>query len=222
MSYITPRYDTENMFPSVCTGSQQRIEVEDNTRLRMGNNSGNVKLAHRDITDGAISNNDFHRFEKISGSSANQFRYFPSTASSKEHNVNSKNFDNLGFTSPNQWKNNRYNQKQTSGTTSGTTVNNSQRRNERFSSSTNQQNGVYSLEDELRKQREGFCGCNAGRFSFKSKPVISSCCVAAVVIIIIALLFVFLYKPKNKCCNDYSRKSNNIVDEMCRNGIFLC
>lgn len=217
MSYLTPKFNTENIFSNVCTVSQQHLDIEDNTRLRMGNNSGNPRLASRDILDGGIANNDYNRFEKISGSSANQFKYFPSTASPHEKSVNSKEFDNLAFTSPNLWKNHRYNHKQTSGETSGVT----NKRNEKFSSSTAQQNGPYDLEKEINSnnKKEGFCGCNNNSMMNKAIPCT---CIVAVVVLIIVLLFIFIKKPCNNC-NDCCENQSAIktADELYRSGIFL-
>lgn len=40
MSCPDIKFDTENMFPGVCTCAQQNIEIQDNTKMRMGNNTG--------------------------------------------------------------------------------------------------------------------------------------------------------------------------------------
>ena len=221
MSCPNIKFDTENMFPSPCSCAQQNIEVEDNTKLRMGNNTGFPRIKDRDINDFQIANNDYYKFERISGSSKNQMKYFPSTASDKERTVSSKIFDNIGYTSPTQWKKR---DKTTSGETNDfknkpKDLNKENNKKEGFAnlftSSTSEQGGAWQSFTKLLKQsfksstndkdnnkdqnKESFCGFSSRPMNMNKTQVTSYCCVVAVIVLIIVIgIILFCNKP---CCN---------------------
>lgn len=202
------RFDTEGLFSNPCSCSQQNISLEDTTKMRMGNNTGFVRMADRDITDFQIANNSAKDFENIVGSSGNQFKYFPSTASPKERKTDARVFRNVGFTSPNEWK-------QIPQRTSGETKQqrpsekSSERRHEGFTSATvvdsqpSYSNDIFDnrYKDEQKKEsKEGYCGYHQRPSSEMSTTNI--CCIAAVVILVVIVLGIFInYMCKRSCRN---------------------
>ena len=199
MSCPDIKFDTENMFPGICTCSQQDIEVEDNTKMRMGNNTGFPRMNDRDIQVFTNSDNSINSLQNIIGSTSNQMKYFPSIASNKEISVSSKKFDNMGYSSPTEWKEHKKPRPpQTSGETNTTKNKKEGFTGNIFSSSNNSTNGPWSfLKFDKNDKKEGFCGCHSRpRFN----GTVPYCCVAGVVVLVIILLFV-LFKgcDKGKC-----------------------
>lgn len=229
MSCPDIRFDTENMFPGVCSCSQQNIDIEDNTKLRMGNNTGSARMNDRVILDFQNSDNSINSLNDIMGTTASQIRYFPSVASMKEHPVPAKRFDNKGYSTPKEWKNR--NQQQPPQQSSGETKKKEGFGN-LFTSSTNADNGPFSnwafgsqkdkkkdgTHDGTREgTREGFCGCHS-RPQFNS--TVSYCCVAGVVVMIIILFFV-IFKGCPKSCCQKQVSENQLQGMIARNSFPL-
>ena len=195
------RYDTQNLFSNPCSCSQQNIELDDNVRLRYGNPTGFPRIADRDITNFAPANNDPQAYNFATGQQSNLLRYYPSDAAIKEKPT--KNFVNLGYTSPAQWKRKHggSNPPQPPQQSSGTV-------HEGYTpiptSATNATFGPQYgnvLDDEQRKTakftnskpmkttREGFVNV----CSNKSAIIIS-------VVVAIAVLALIIYFSTRKCC----------------------
>lgn len=199
------RFDTEGLFSNPCSCSQH-VSLEDTTKMRMGSNTGFVRMSDRDITDFQIANNSARDFENIVGSSGNQFRYFPSTASPKERKTDARLFRNVGYTSPNEWK-------ETPQRTSGETKQSKPserpqtKPREGFTSATvvdpqpSYSNNLFDnrYKDEQKKDsKEGYCGYHQRPPSGMSTANI--CCIAAVVVLALVVLGFFISHMCKRCC----------------------
>ena len=200
------RFDTEGLFSNPCSCSQQNISLEDTTKMRMGNSTGFVRMADRDITDFQIANNSARDFENLVGSSGNQFRYYPSTASPKERKTDARLFRNIGYTSPKEWKEIP---QRTSGETKRPNPSEKAptKRREGFTSSTPvdpQPSYSETLFDnksgnnEQNNSKEGYCGYHQRPSSEMSTTNI--CCIVAVVILVIIVLGLFIHQMCKRGC----------------------
>ena len=199
------RFDTEGLFSNPCSCSQQNISLEDTTKMRMGNNTGFVRMADRDITDFQIANNSARDFENIVGSSSNQFKYFPSTASPKERKTDARVFRNVGYTSPNQWK--EVPQRTSGETNQSNPSEKPPKTREGFTSATvvdpqpSYSSDIFDnrYKDEPKKDsKEGYCGYHQ-RPSLEMSTT-NICCIVAVVILVIIVLGIFVSHMCKRCC----------------------
>lgn len=214
------RFDTEGLFSNPCSCSQQNISLEDTTKMRMGNSTGFVRMADRDITDFQIANNSARDFENLVGSSGNQFRYYPSTASPKERKTDARLFRNIGYTSPKEWKEIP---QRTSGETKRPNPSEKppDKRREGFTSSTpveaqpSYSNNLFDnklKDNENNDSKEGYCGYHQRPPSEMSTTNI--CCIAAVVILAIIVLGLFIHHMCKRDCRNCCRECSSIIPDI--------
>ena len=220
MTCPNEKFDTQNLFSNPCSCSQQHIQLEDNTRMRMGNSTGFERIADRDITNFEPSNNGPQVLQTITGSEAAYLRYYPSTGSTKENPVNSNRFVNIGYTSPNKWKQTgkeeetEYDKKTDSGITKEAIKGEEYDKpwykkmfgsnKEKFTSATNAYNGVQygpyldkqQKQDAEYENKEGFCGYHSRPINYTS----CGCIVIGIVCVVILALLIYYSCFKNPCC----------------------
>lgn len=226
MSCPNNRFDTENLFTgNTCNCSQNGMEVEDWNRLRYGNNSGFPRIADRDIWNFQIAQNGPHNLDSVSGVETSWMRYYPGVARGTENP--SKQFSNLGYTSPTQWKHKperpEHRPSPPPPQTSGETKKESYTT---FSSAPAQYNGVpygdeqfdtkfrkgekikENFKDLGKKIKEGWHSCGCGKRPEK-KYDIPICVITGIIIVIIIIAIIFKSrKPKDSNSTPWDSLNN--------------